>query len=230
MIGAKEVTNREFRQFSPEHAPGSFSGFELGGDEQPASRIAWRDAVLFCNWLSQKEGLAPAYEERGGNLVFIEPVGTGYRCRQRRSGRGRRVSRRARRITDFRGAMKRSLPPWIRKLRGRVRSRNRVERTALLPRRLPGCSASRSKRRQPTGALRCRRKCCRVGPRPIQDLFELERCGSGEGSHGPRDGRAARDPRFELETRERDAIATRYRDYGKEGREDVGFRIVRYQK
>ena len=78
-IGAKEVTNREFRQFSPGHAPAAFSGFELGGDEQPASRIAWQDAVRFCNWLSQKEGLPAAYEARGGDFVLIEPIGTGYR-------------------------------------------------------------------------------------------------------------------------------------------------------
>jgi len=78
-IGAKEVTNREFRQFAPDHAPGSFAGFELGSDEQPASRISWREAVLFCNWLSRKEGLTPAYEEREGKLLLVEPVGTGYR-------------------------------------------------------------------------------------------------------------------------------------------------------
>jgi len=78
-IGAKEVTNREFRQFSPSHAPAAFAGFDLNGDEQPASRVSWRDAVLFCNWLSQKEGLAPAYEARGDDFVLIEPVGTGYR-------------------------------------------------------------------------------------------------------------------------------------------------------
>jgi formylglycine-generating enzyme required for sulfatase activity len=78
-IGAKEVTNRDFRQFSPGHAPAAFSGFELNGDEQPASRITWQDAVRFCNWLSRKEGLPPAYEERGGDFALIEPVGTGYR-------------------------------------------------------------------------------------------------------------------------------------------------------
>jgi formylglycine-generating enzyme required for sulfatase activity len=78
-ISAREVTNREFRQFSAAHAPAPFAGFELGGDEQPASRIAWRDAIRFCNWLSEKEGLPPAYEERGDDVVLIEPVGTGYR-------------------------------------------------------------------------------------------------------------------------------------------------------
>ncbi|MBW2577186.1 MAG: PEGA domain-containing protein [Deltaproteobacteria bacterium] len=78
-IGAKEVTNRDFRQFSPGHAPAAFAGFELNGDDQPASQIAWQDAVRFCNWLSRKEGLPPAYEERGGDFALIEPVGTGYR-------------------------------------------------------------------------------------------------------------------------------------------------------
>jgi len=78
-IGAKEVTNRDFRQFSSGHAPAAFSGFALDEDEQPASRISWEQAVRFCNWLSRKEGFPPAYEERDGDFVLIEPVGTGYR-------------------------------------------------------------------------------------------------------------------------------------------------------
>jgi formylglycine-generating enzyme required for sulfatase activity len=78
-ISAKEVTNGDFRQFSPAHAPEPFSGFELAGGEQPAVRVAWRDAVRFCNWLSQKEGLPAAYQERGGDFVLGEPVGIGYR-------------------------------------------------------------------------------------------------------------------------------------------------------
>ena len=78
-ISATEVTNGDFRQFSPEHAPGASSGFEIAGDDQPAAKVAWRDAVRFCNWLSQREGLPPAYEERGGDFVLSEPVGIGYR-------------------------------------------------------------------------------------------------------------------------------------------------------
>ena len=78
-IGAREVTNGEFRKFSPAHVPEPSSGFELAGDEQPVTQVTWRDAVRFCNWLSQREGLPPAYEERGGAFALSEPVGIGYR-------------------------------------------------------------------------------------------------------------------------------------------------------
>ncbi len=78
-ISAKEVTNGEFRKFSREHVPDSFAGFELAGDEQPVARVSWRDAVRFCNWLSQRDGLPSAYQERGDEFVLSEPVGIGYR-------------------------------------------------------------------------------------------------------------------------------------------------------
>jgi formylglycine-generating enzyme required for sulfatase activity len=78
-ISAQEVSNRDFRLFLSGHAPAPFAGFELASDEQPAARVSWRDAVAFCNWLSVKEGLPPAYEERRGTFVLIESVGIGYR-------------------------------------------------------------------------------------------------------------------------------------------------------
>jgi formylglycine-generating enzyme required for sulfatase activity len=78
-ISAKVVTNGEFRKFAPAHAPGAASGFDLAGEAQPVVRVAWRDAVRFCNWLSQQNDLRPAYEERGGNFVLSEPIGIGYR-------------------------------------------------------------------------------------------------------------------------------------------------------
>jgi formylglycine-generating enzyme required for sulfatase activity len=78
-ISAHEVTNHDFRQFAPEHAPAPSSGFELADDEQPAVWATWQDAVRFCNWLSVREGLPPAYEERRGGFALTEPIGIGYR-------------------------------------------------------------------------------------------------------------------------------------------------------
>jgi formylglycine-generating enzyme required for sulfatase activity len=34
-------------------------------DDCPANSVSWFDAILFCNWLSHKEGLAPCYERTG---------------------------------------------------------------------------------------------------------------------------------------------------------------------
>jgi formylglycine-generating enzyme required for sulfatase activity len=78
-IGLREVTNREFRAFRKEHASGIYKEETLDLDRQPVSSVSWNDAVLFCNWLSQKDGLPPAYAEKDGRMVLTQPVTTGYR-------------------------------------------------------------------------------------------------------------------------------------------------------
>ncbi len=78
-IGAREVTNRQFRLFRKDHSSGSFSGRSLNGDNQPVVNVSWEDAARYCNWLSSKEGLAPFYREENGKISAIMPAGTGYR-------------------------------------------------------------------------------------------------------------------------------------------------------
>jgi formylglycine-generating enzyme required for sulfatase activity len=41
--------------------------------------VSWDDAARYCNWLSAREGLPPAYEERGGAMRLVRPVSRGYR-------------------------------------------------------------------------------------------------------------------------------------------------------
>jgi len=78
-IGIREVTNREFRTFFPEHHSGSFGGRSLDRDDQPVVRVTWEQAALYCNWLSARESLPPVYAKRGDRLVAAEPAGPGYR-------------------------------------------------------------------------------------------------------------------------------------------------------
>ncbi len=54
-IGAHEVTNAQFEQFSPEHRllRGKF-GTSVADDE-PVTHVRWHQAVDFCVWLSKKE-------------------------------------------------------------------------------------------------------------------------------------------------------------------------------
>ncbi len=78
-LATREVSNRQFREFMGQHASGTIGGQTLELDSHPVVRITWEQAAAYCNWLSQKEGLAPAYVEDGGKLRAAVPMTTGYR-------------------------------------------------------------------------------------------------------------------------------------------------------
>ncbi|MDH3266849.1 MAG: PEGA domain-containing protein, partial [Gammaproteobacteria bacterium] len=79
LIGTREVTNNEFAKFRPAHDSGSDVHASLAGGSNPVANVSWSDAVQYCNWLSAKEGLDPAYEEQFGEWVLIRPMTNGYR-------------------------------------------------------------------------------------------------------------------------------------------------------
>ena len=60
-----EVTNQQFRYFDPAHdsrfidqhwKDHTLPGYPANGPEQPAIRLAWLQAMAFCEWLSRKTG------------------------------------------------------------------------------------------------------------------------------------------------------------------------------
>jgi formylglycine-generating enzyme required for sulfatase activity len=78
-LGTREVTNAEFRRFRPGHASGFVDKRSIDLDGQAVTGVSWADAVQYCNWLSEQEGLAPAYEQKDGRWLLRTPMGTGYR-------------------------------------------------------------------------------------------------------------------------------------------------------
>jgi formylglycine-generating enzyme required for sulfatase activity len=69
-----EVTRAQFQQFidDPQYPktekPTDWFGSSFRSsptDRHPVQSLSWYHAVLFCNWLSRKEGLTPAYERTG---------------------------------------------------------------------------------------------------------------------------------------------------------------------
>jgi formylglycine-generating enzyme required for sulfatase activity len=78
-LGTREVTNAAYRQFRPQHRSGFVGQHTLELDGQPVVNVSWQDAAEFCNWLSQQDGLPPAYQDQGGKLVLVVPASTGYR-------------------------------------------------------------------------------------------------------------------------------------------------------
>jgi len=78
-IGIREVTNKEFKEFRAGFRGGTALGYGLELDENPVVRVSWQDAAAFCNWLSAKDSLPPAYRTEEARLVAIWPPTTGYR-------------------------------------------------------------------------------------------------------------------------------------------------------
>jgi formylglycine-generating enzyme required for sulfatase activity len=78
-VGVTEVTNGQFRKFRAEHRSGIVGNHTLDLDNQPVVGVTWQDAALYCNWLSEQEGLTPAYEKKGDALVPKNPLTNGYR-------------------------------------------------------------------------------------------------------------------------------------------------------
>jgi formylglycine-generating enzyme required for sulfatase activity len=78
-MGVKEVTNREFKEFLSAHNSGSLQGNSLNRDDLPVVQVTWEQAALFCNWLSAKESLPLSYIKLDGEMVAADPIRTGYR-------------------------------------------------------------------------------------------------------------------------------------------------------
>ncbi len=74
LLARTEVTNAEFEEFMPKHRDRR-DGFSWR-DSDPVIYVSWFDAAKYCNWLSRKEGLAPAIDEKTWSLV---PGANGYR-------------------------------------------------------------------------------------------------------------------------------------------------------
>ena len=74
-----EVTNAEFRLFDSEHSSGTIQGLTLNNETQPVVRVTWTQAALYCNWLSEQEGLPLFYQVEGEEVVGFNEESTGYR-------------------------------------------------------------------------------------------------------------------------------------------------------
>ena len=78
-VGTREITNNEFRKFKPKHTSGAETYRELSNGLHPTVMVTWEDAVGFCNWLSNRESLDPAYRVVDGRHQLIQPMTNGYR-------------------------------------------------------------------------------------------------------------------------------------------------------
>lgn len=78
-LGIKEISNVEFRQYLKLHSSGHVKGNSLNNDNHPVVNISWKQAALFCNWLSEQERLPLFYQLEEDEIVGINEQSNGYR-------------------------------------------------------------------------------------------------------------------------------------------------------
>ena len=78
-MSVNEVTNNQYLQFDSQHDSGVLGRALLSQDDRPVVNLTWEKAIRFCNWMSERQGLPPAYEYRDGAWRGVVPMTTGYR-------------------------------------------------------------------------------------------------------------------------------------------------------
>ena len=85
-IGKYEVTHDQYYRYCEEtRREMRLEYFLIRKSNYPAAQVSWYDAIGYCNWLSEKEGLAKAYDEKGnfldknGNITTDPDRTEGYR-------------------------------------------------------------------------------------------------------------------------------------------------------
>lgn len=78
-VSLHETTNKQFRAFKASHNAGNYKKRSLDANKAPAVNVSWQQAALYCNWLSEKEGLDPFYQTRKGFVSGYNLDANGYR-------------------------------------------------------------------------------------------------------------------------------------------------------
>jgi|TARA_B100000315_G_scaffold260438_2_gene321892 formylglycine-generating enzyme required for sulfatase activity len=223
----KEITNAEFLVFSASHSSGSVGRALLNQEERPVVNVTWEQAVAYANWLSAKDSLPSAYEERNGKWVGVTPLNTGYRLPTEAEWAW---------IARYAGTKKTTRFPWGNAMPPTEKSGNYADISArdLVPYHIKaysdgflGSSPGGSFRPNPLGLYDLEGNVSEW----IHDIYLPDPSLSGEDSvdpTGPEQGdyHVIRGASF-MHGRFSELRWT-YRDYGAKERPDVGFRIVRY--
>lgn len=227
-FGLKEVTNGEFRRFLANHRTNAINGVDIDGDTNPVVGISWESAALYCNWLSRKDALGVFYQIKNGKVLGINPAALGYRLPTEAEWSWvARTAPKTEKPFDF---------PWAGKFPPRGRSGNYADQSASrflgqviadyndgFPVTAPvGSFAANLRGVYDLGGNVSEWMNDYYSAAPTQDN------GVAQDPLGPRSGesRVIRGSNWAQASETELRLA--FRDFGKDPRDDVGFRIARY--
>ena len=225
-IGLYEVTNTEFREFEPQHTSGAEKFRELGIGDHPVALVSWEQAVSFCNWLSDREGLPRAYEVQDGDFRLVSPPTIGYRLPTEAEWAW---------VARYNGGGRTLKYPWGDRMPPATASGNFADRSArgIVANVLasyddgyPVSSPVGKYQASPLGLFDIGGNVAEW----VHDLYTVYSGGSGDGADpvGPDKGQyhVIRGSSWRYSSISELRFA--YRDFGDRGRLDVGFRLARY--
>lgn len=226
LIGTKEVTNREFRRFRGNHDSGGSLHVSLAGDLNPVVNVSWEDAVEYLNWLSAQEGLTPAYEKRFERWQPITPTPNGYRLPTEAEWEW---------AIRYQGRPRATVFPWGDRMPPRRDSGNYADKSAstLVPSVIPGYDDGYAST-APVGTFAPNALGIYDGggnvAEWVQDYYSVPTPGQTdpvENPTGPARGanRVIRGSSWMHAGVQQ--LRFGYREFGQNGRPDVGFRIAR---
>ena len=226
-IGVHEVTNKDFMEFRQGHDSGSALHPSMTGGDNPVANVSWADAVQYCNWLSAREGLEPAYEEKFGEWIVIRPLTTGYRLPTEAEWSW---------ALRYQGSPGTQKFPWGKELPPKKDSANYADKTAesIVPSVIPGYddgyASTAPVGKFPPNAIGIHDGAGNVAEW-VNDFYSVPTPGITQpitDSLGPDSGKTYVIRGSSWRHAGEMELRLAYRDHSAEARPDVGFRVARF--
>lgn len=226
-LALRQVTNGEFKAFRPGHSSGSVQQHSLDNSDQPAVQITWEDAALYCNWLSARDGLKSFYLVKNNKISGFDSSANGYRLPTEAEWAWAARARPDGSMFKF---------PWGDKMPPRMKSGNYADISArgLVGEIIQGYQDGFAVSAPPGSFAANAKGLYDLGSNVsewVNDYYDLT---ISDDTHpkvdpmGPASGQHHVIRGASWASGTLTELRLSFRDYGIEGRDDVGFRIARY--